>query len=296
MTKNTTPLSSGSRLRDHTLILNLTCPDQTGLVAAVTGFIAHHGGWILSSDNHSDTDLGLFFMREEIVADSLAIDLDTFRSQFSEIAARYDMSWSLNSSAQRKQIAIFATNAEHCLYDLFGRARAGELAGDIACVIANRDSLRDITEWHGIPFFNIGDADGRCDYEHAQRLLHDYHIDVIVLARFMQIFPEWLCREYAGRVINIHHSFLPSFKGARPYEQAHRRGVKLIGATCHYVTTELDEGPIIEQDVARVDHSDSVAELQRAGKDIEKAVLARGLRWHLEDRVFISGARTIVFT
>lgn len=282
--------------RDERLILTLSCPDKTGLVSAVTTLIAEAGGWITSSDNHSDLDTNMFFMREEMVADSLTVDRDLFRSQFNALAQQYGMKWQLRSTSERKRIAILVSHAEHCLYDLLGRTRANDLEGDITCVIGNHGDLGDVVRWHGIPFHNVGDETGRCDYDELATLLRGYNIDVIVLARFMQIMPPDLCDEYDGRIINIHHGFLPSFKGARPYDQAHRKGVKLIGATCHYVTKELDEGPIIEQDVLRVDHADAVHELRKAGKDVEKAVLARGLRWHLEDRVFVSGQRTIVFT
>ena len=279
------------------LILTLSCPDRVGVVAAVTGFVAKVNGWIVESSNHANRETDRFFMREEILLSSLSISVDEFANQFAEIAQQFEMSWRVTSTDNRKQIALMVSKEEHCLYDLLGRWRSGELRGDISCVIGNHKDLEDVVRWHGIDFHHIPiNSDSReTDFAAVADVLRARNIDVVVLARYMQVMPAALCEEYAGRMINIHHGFLPSFKGARPYHQAHQRGVKLIGATCHYVTADLDEGPIIEQDVMRIDHSDSVADLVRSGKDVEKAVLSRGLRWHLEDRVFLDGARTVVF-
>ncbi len=296
MTQSTNPTTATPDPFGERLILTLACPDQTGIVAAVSTLIAENGGWIVCSDNHSDSKTNTFYMREEIDTQSLSLSANEFRRKLESLASTFKMTWRLRSTAQRPRVAIFVTTAEHCLYDLLGRSRADELGGDIACVVANRESLRDVVESHGIDFLNFGDKDGRCDFTRAASELESRDVDVVVLARFMQVLPPWLCERYAGRMINIHHSFLPSFKGADPYRQALERGVKLVGATCHYVTEELDEGPIIEQDVTRITHAHSLGELRRAGKDIEKAVLARGLRWHLEDRVFLAGNRTVVLT
>lgn len=279
------------------LILTLSCPDQVGLVAAVSGFIAEVGGWIVESSNYADRESQRFFMREEILVSSLSVEVDEFRRRFGSIGERFNMQWKVTTTDVCKQIGLFVSKEEHCLYDLLSRQRAGELHGDIRVVIANHPDLEDVVRWHGIDFHHVpihAETHER-DFAKVKELLTQYNLDVIVLARYMQVLPDDLCSEYAARIINIHHSFLPSFKGARPYHQAHERGVKLIGATCHYATSALDEGPIIEQDVIRIDHGDSVASLRNAGKDIEKAVLARGLRWHLEDRVFINGQRTVVF-
>ncbi len=279
------------------LILTLSCPDKVGVVAAVSGFVADVGGWIVESANHADREGDRFYMREELLLSSLSIGVDEFATRFNDVARRFDMRWKVSATTSRKQIAVFVSQQEHCLYDLLGRHRAGELEGDIRCVISNHKALEDVVNWHGIEFHHvpIGTDSRDRDFKRVGELLTSNEIDVVVLARYMQVMPSELCRNYAGRMLNIHHGFLPSFKGARPYHQAHKRGVKLIGATCHYVTGELDEGPIIEQDVIRIDHSDSVSDLVRSGKDVEKAVLSRGLRWHLEDRVFLDGGRTIVF-
>lgn len=269
------------------IVLTLSCPDQVGIVAAVSGYIADAGGWIVESASHSEPTSNRFFMREEMTV----AEPDDFVSGFAAVAARFDMTWKVSRPDVPKRVAILVSKEEHCLYDLLSRKRSGEIADQIVCVIGNHPDLADVARWHGIEFHEVDDK----DFDAVRRILDDNRIDVAVLARYMQILPEDICRSYAGRLINIHHSVLPSFAGARPYHQAYERGVKLIGATCHYVTADLDEGPIIEQDVIRIDHSDDVDELRRAGKDIEKAVLARGLRWHLEDRVLIDGRRTVVF-
>ena len=278
-------------------ILTLACPDSVGVVAAIAGFVSERGCSIVESGNFSDTDSDTFFMRVEMTMPANGADIEVLRDEFTPIAERFQMRWTMSSKADRKRIALLVSKDEHCLYDLLSRTRSGELAGDVVCVISNHNNLHDIAGWHNIDFHHIPmTAENRSEaFDSVDQLLQQYNVDVVVLARFMQIFPAELCEKYAGRMINIHHSFLPSFKGSRPYHQAHDRGVKLIGATCHYVTDDLDEGPIIEQDVIRIEHSDNVASHRRSGKDIEKAVLARGLRWHLEDRVFVSGLRTVVF-
>ena len=277
--------------------LTLSCPDRVGIVAAVSTFIARHNGWIVEANHHADQEARRFFMRQEILADSLPFDADEFRQRFASIADEFRMTWHLSDSAVRKRVVLLVSKQEHCLYDLLARWHAKELDIDIACVISNHDTFRGFVEWHDIPFHHVPvPAEGKsAAFSGIRRLFESHRGDVMVLARYMQILPPDLCSAMAGRIINIHHSFLPSFAGAKPYHQAHARGVKLIGATCHYVTPQLDEGPIIEQDVIRVDHSDSPDDLVRYGKDIEKAVLARGLRYHLEDRVVVDGNKTIVF-
>lgn len=275
--------------------LTLSCPDRVGIVAAVSGFFARHGGWIVEASYHADTQTNRFFMRQEVLADSLPFDDTGLRKLFGEIAKEFGMDWQLSDSAQKKRLIILVSKQDHCLNDLLHRWRSGELEVDIPCVISNHDDLRGFVEWHGIPYHHVPMTDKAAAFEKIAALFEQYQGDTLVLARFMQILPPDLCRRFAGRVVNIHHSFLPSFAGAKPYHQAFTRGVKLIGATCHYVTEELDDGPIIEQDTVRIDHGDSVEDMVHYGSDIEKTVLARGLRYHVEDRVLICGNKTVVF-
>ena len=288
--------------RERFYTLSASCPDTTGIVARVAGFIAEHGGWITESSYHAETSDGnggapRYFMRIEMRADSLPFHLAEFRSRFAPLAGELKMDWRISDSAVKKRVVILVSQQEHCLYDLLSRWQSKELDIEIPCVIANHNTFKGFVEWHGIPFHHVPvSADNKAAaFAEIRRLFDESRADVMVLARYMQILPPELCAAYAGRVINIHHSFLPSFVGARPYHQAYTRGVKLIGATCHYVTEDLDQGPIIEQDVIRIDHSDAVEDMVRYGKDIEKAVLARGLRYHLEDRVLAHGNKTIVF-
>lgn len=280
----------------HRYTLTISCPDRAGIIAAVSGFIAQHGGFIVEASYHTDQETQRFFMRQEVRADSLPFDADEFRSRFAALAAEFGMDWQLADSAIRKRLVLLVSKQDHCLDDLLHRWRSGELLVDIPCIISNHEDLRSFVEWHGIPFIHIDmrqDKEGA--FQHIAALFDEHRGDAMVLARFMQILPPWMCRRYPGRIINIHHSFLPSFVGAKPYHQAFQRGVKLIGATCHYVTDELDAGPIIEQDTVRVDHGDTVEDLVRYGRDIEKTVLSRGLRYHVEDRVLVCGNKTIVF-
>lgn len=287
--------------RERFYTLTASCPDRSGIIARVTGFIAAEGGWILESSFHSEAsaagDEARYFMRIEIRADSLPYPLVEFRRRFAPVAESLAMDWRITDSAVKKRVAIFVSKQEHCLYDLFARWQARELDIEIPCVISNHDAFRGFVEWHGIPFHHVPvTAENKPQaFAEMRRLVEETHADTLVLARYMQILPEDFCAAYPQRILNIHHSFLPSFVGAKPYHQAHARGVKLIGATCHYVTAELDAGPIIEQDVIRIDHSDTVEDLMRLGKDIEKTVLARGLRYHIEDRVLVHGHKTVVF-
>ncbi|WP_437883203.1 formyltetrahydrofolate deformylase [Pseudomonas sp. LRF_L74] len=281
----------------RTFRLVIACPDRVGIVAKVSGFLATYNGWINEASHHSDNESGWFFMRHEIRADSLPFDLDGFRQAFSPIAREFSMAWRVTDSERKKRVVLMASRDSHCLADLLHRWHSGEMDYEIPCVISNHDDLRSMVEWHGIPFHHVpvNPQDKKPAFGEVSRLVGECNADAVVLARYMQILPPQLCQDFAGRVINIHHSFLPSFVGAKPYHQASQRGVKLIGATCHYVTEELDAGPIIEQDVARISHRDSIDTMVRLGKDVEKLVLARGLRAHLEDRVLIHDNKTVVF-
>ena len=274
--------------------LTASCPDRVGIVAQVAGFVAQHNGWILETSHHADAHSDRYFMRIEIRANSLPFDLARFRELFAPIASSFAMQWQIADSAVHKRVAIMVSKQGHCLYDLLARWHSGELPIDIPCVISNHREFEKFVCWHDIPFHHVPHDDPEA-FARIERILDDARTDSIVLARYMQILPPALCARYPGKIINIHHSFLPSFVGAKPYHQAYERGVKLIGATCHYVTPDLDQGPIIDQDVIRIDHSDSVDDLVRYGRDIEKAVLARGLRYHVEDRVIANGHRTVVF-
>ena len=277
--------------------LTISCPDGVGIVAKVGQFLSGHGGWIVEANHYADPVSGQFFMRHCIKADSLPFDLSQFKQEFSPIASEFGMDWHISDSGVPKKVILMASKESHCLADLLHRWHSKELDFDIPCVISNHDTLRSMVEWHGIPFFHVP-VDKANKAEHFRRvtaIVDEHQADTIVLARYMQILPEDLCSQYAGQVINIHHSFLPSFVGAKPYHQAAERGVKLIGATCHYVTSELDAGPIIDQDVIRISHNDTVEDMVRLGKDVEKMVLARGVRSHLEDRVLVHGNKTIVF-
>lgn len=278
-------------------ILVISCPDTMGIVAAVSGFIAANQGLLVEAHHHTDRQQGWFFMRNEIDLRHSDMDLEDFRTQFQAIAERFDMQWTLRPRHQKQKLAILTSRLSHCLADLLHRWQDEELGCEIPCVISNHDKLRRMVEWHGIPFHHVPiDKDNKSEgFAQTLEILKRHAVDSIVLARYMQILPPSLCEVYAGRIINIHHSFLPSFIGADPYQRAYDRGVKLIGATCHYVTSDLDEGPIIEQDVIRVAHNCDRDEMLRRGRDVEKLVLARGLRYHLEDRVIIRDNKTVVF-
>ncbi|UQB42095.1 formyltetrahydrofolate deformylase [Thiomicrospira microaerophila] len=278
--------------------LVMSCPDQVGIVARVASFIAEQGGTIVEANHHTDAGNGWFFMRHEILASSLVLGLEDFKTKFAPIADQFNMTWFMTDSDQPKRIALFASKESHCLADLMYRWHEKDLPGEIVCVIANHQDLRSMVEWYNIPFHHVPVTPETKPqaFAEAEHLVQHYQADLVVLARYMQILPPKMCADYAGRVINIHHSFLPSFVGAKPYHQAYERGVKLIGATCHYVTEELDAGPIIEQDVIRVSHAHSIEEMRRQGRDVEKTALARGLRYHLEDRVIIHGNKTVVFS
>lgn len=282
---------------ERTYRLVVSCPDRTGIVAKVSNFLATYNGWITEASYHADQQNGWFFMRNEIKASSIPFSLDDFKKTFDPIAREFSMNWTITDSDIKKKVVLMVSKESHCLADLLHRWHSKELAVDIVAVISNHDDLRRMVEWHDIPYHHVPvDSKNKAPaFAEVNRLVESYQTDLVVLARYMQILPAELCQKYAGRVINIHHSFLPSFAGAKPYHQAYDRGVKLIGATCHYVTEDLDEGPIIDQDVIRISHSDSIEDMVRLGKDAEKNVLARGLRLHIEDRVIIHQNKTVVF-
>ena len=278
--------------------LVMSSPDRVGIVARVSSFLAQYNGSILEANHHADLEQGWFFMRNEIKASSLPFSADKLAEMFAPIAHDLDMKFEVTDTDVKKRIVLMCSRDSHCLADILNRWHSGDLPCDIPCVISNHNDLRSLVEWHGIPFFHVpvDPADKTPHFAEVERIVADHHADAVVLARYMQILPEALCTSMPSKIINIHHSFLPSFIGARPYHQAQERGVKLIGATCHYVTSDLDAGPIIDQDVVRISHRDAVEDMVRLGKDCEKSVLARGLRWHLEDRVLVHGNKTVVFS
>ncbi len=280
------------------LRLLVQCPDRPGIVAAVSQFLFAHGANIMQADQFSTADgAGRFFLRVEFQTDGLDCSKADLEARFAdEIAGRFEMDWRL-SGDRRKRAALLASRFDHCLLDLLWRWRRGELDVDIPLVISNHDALRDDVATFGIPYHYLPVEKGERAAQEAQirALLREHDVDVVVLARYMQILSGEFIAEYPNRIINIHHSFLPAFAGADPYGRAFDRGVKIIGATAHYATEDLDEGPIIEQDVERVTHRDSRDDLVRVGREVERSVLARAVQWHLEDRVFVHENRTVVF-
>ena len=285
---------------NHThLRLVASCPDHVGILARVAGFIADQGANITAANQYEDVRSKTFFMRYGIELLDTEKSVSAFESAFSSVANELRMDWRLTDLSKKQRVVLLVSKFDHCLAYLLHRWKVGDLNIDIPCVISNHEKLRELVEWYGIPFHYVPvpkEADAKqAAFEKTAEIIEQVDPDTIVLARYMQIFPPWLCTKYRHKVINIHHSFLPSFIGAKPYHQADVRGVKLIGATCHYVTEDLDAGPIIEQDVVRVSHSDSIEEMMRLGKDVENTVLARGLRYHLEDRVLVHGNKTILF-
>ena len=277
--------------------LMVSCPDRKGIVAALAQLLYGHGANIVDADQHTDLTAAMFFQRIRFDLAELHTDRHTLQRAIGDVAERFDMTHRLAYESERKRIAIFVSKYDHCLYDLLLRHRAGELACDIALVVSNHPDLQYVAEQFGVPFHLFAiDKTNKVEQEHAQwALLDRERVDLVVLARYMQILsPEFTAR-YENRVINIHHSFLPAFIGSKPYHRAYERGVKLIGATAHYATGALDEGPIIEQDVIRASHRDSVDDLIRKGRDLEKAALARAVKWHVEDRVLVYGNKTVIF-
>jgi formyltetrahydrofolate deformylase len=287
-------------------VLLIDCPDRKGLVARVAGMLYEHGANILHADQHQDHDLGLFFMRVEWSlnlpggngdAPSGNFDLDAFKAAFTPMASELGMRWTLTASARKPRVALFCSHYLHCVADLLYRWRTGELNCDIPVIISNHREVEPMAEFYGIPFECIQvTAATRAEGEARQcELLAKHGVDLIVLARYMQILSADFVARYPAAIINVHHSFLPAFTGARPYHAAHARGVKLIGATSHYVTEVLDDGPIIEQDVARISHRDQVEDLVARGRDLERMVLSRAVRWHLDRRILCYGNKTVIF-
>jgi len=279
-----------------THLLKLNCPDAVGLLSRITGFIAASGGNLLDVSQYTDTTSGWFFTRLAFTGGQIESDPETFRVEVEKLATDMRADWSLRPADRPVRTAILVSKENHCLVDLLWRWRSGELKLDIPVVISNHDAARPLVEREGIPFEKIDFVADKTDaFEKLAKRLRELDVDLVILARFMQILPDSLCRKFAGRIINIHHSFLPAFVGANPYRRAFERGVKLIGATCHYATEDLDEGPIIEQEVSRVEHYHEPEDLVRLGRDCERLALARGVRCHVEDRFLVHGNRAIVF-
>lgn len=275
----------------------ISCPDRAGIVAAVSQFLSEHGANIVQSDQYTmDPDGGMFFMRIEFDQEDLQNQLPELKERFAKIAETFDMTWRISRVSDKKRLAIFVSKEDHCLLELMWQWQAGDLDADIAMVVSNHNDMREYVESFGIPYHHIPvTPDTKQEAVQRQLELVRGNADVIILARYMQIISPELIDEYRNQIINIHHSFLPAFVGGKPYHQAYSRGVKLIGATAHYVTEELDGGPIIEQDVGRVTHRADVNELKRIGRTIERVTLSRAVHWHVEDRVLVYQNKTVVF-
>jgi formyltetrahydrofolate deformylase len=278
-------------------ILTLSCPDRTGIVFHVSGFLLERGGNIIDADQFNDTETGLFFMRVHFSIHQPEFGLARLREEFGELGIRMEMTWQIHDAAVKPRMMILVSQHGHCLNDLLYRYRAGYLNIDIAAVVSNHMDFYQLAASYNVPFHHLPVTKEKKAQQEARmmEIVAEKEIDLVVLARYMQILSADVCNALTGRAINIHHSFLPSFKGAKPYAQAHLRGVKLIGATAHFVTTDLDEGPIIEQDVARVDHSMDPDTLTAIGRDVECVVLARAVKWHSEHRIMLNGKKTVIF-
>jgi formyltetrahydrofolate deformylase len=277
--------------------LLVSCPDKKGLVAALAQLLYGHGCNILDSDQHTDPTLSMFFQRIRFDMRELHTDRFALERGIGDVAERFNMEWKLQYQSHKKRVALFVSKYDHCLYDLLLRHRAGELHCEMAMVVSNHPDLEHVAKAFGVPFHLTPiDKANKAEQEKKQwELIDGGEIDLIVLARYMQILSGDFTKRYAHKIINIHHSFLPAFIGSKPYHRAYERGVKLIGATAHYATSDLDEGPIIEQDVIRTSHRDSVDDLVRKGRDLEKLALSRAVKWHIEDRVLVYGNKTVVF-
>ncbi len=281
----------------NTSVLLLSCPDQKGVVATVADFIYRHNGNILHADEHADEGSNLFLMRVEFDPAEFDIPIAEFAKHFDQVAQRFEMHWRLAQSSYRPRMIVLVSKYDHCLVDLLYRYRSGELACDIPLIISNHPDNRNIAEFNRIPyeFISINSNNKREAEQRILKLATECQADFMVLARYMQILSDDFVQKFPQRIINIHHSFLPAFVGAKPYHQAFERGVKLIGATSHYVTEALDDGPIIEQDVVRISHRDSLEDLLQKGRDLEKVVLSRAVRWHIQNRILLYGNKTVVF-
>jgi formyltetrahydrofolate deformylase len=277
--------------------LLVSCPDRKGLVAALAQLLYGHGVNILDADQHTDLQAGQFFQRIRMDLRELHTDRLSLERAIAEVAGRFSMRFRLAYAERRQRVAIMVSKYDHCLYDLLLRHRAGELDCELALIVSNHPDLEPVAKGHGVPFhvLPVDAQDKRAQEQRVQALFERERIDLVVLARYMQVLSAELCAQHAERIINIHHSFLPAFSGGKPYHQAAERGVKIIGATAHYATSELDQGPIIEQDVVRVSHRDTVQDMVRKGRDLERLVLARAVRLHLEDRILVHGNKTVVF-
>ncbi|HEV3226649.1 MAG TPA: formyltetrahydrofolate deformylase [Acidimicrobiales bacterium] len=278
-------------------VLLVSCPDRPGIVAAVASFVAAHGGNVIDLQQHTDHTDGAFFQRVEFELDHVDLSRAAIGDAFVPVAEDFGMQWTLRFSDERLRVGILVSKEPHCLHDLLNRWRTGELPIEIAVVASNHPDHAATAEWFGVDYVHAPIVDGDKPAQEAvvHATLAKHLVDVVVLARYMQVLSPAFCAEWSGRIINIHHSFLPAFQGARPYHQAHQRGVKLVGVTAHYATAELDDGPIIDQDVIRVTHRDDVDDLRRKGRDLEVAVLARAVRAHIGHRVLVYGRRTVVF-
>ena len=294
MTTPAAPAATAPPSDAQHLVLTLSCPDRPGIVHAVSGALARRGGNITESQQFGDPETGLFFMRVTVLT---RVPRSELEADLAELAGTYDMRWSLDAVNRPVRTLLMVSKEAHCLSDLLFRATSQGLPIDVVGVVGNHEILRSVAEFYGVPFHRIPVAKDTKEAAEAELLglVDSLGVELVVLARYMQILSPALCERLHGGVINIHHSFLPSFKGAKPYHQAHDRGVKLIGATAHYVTADLDEGPIIEQDVTRASHADSALALQRKGQDVERRVLAQAVKWHAEHRVLLNGRRTVVF-
>ena len=284
---------------ENTFCLLLACPDRKGIVAAVANFLAEHDASIVEAKQFNDHLTKRFYMRAVFSAvGPKFVAIENLRAQFATLARTYDMAWQLEDTAQRVRVLIAVSKFDHCLQDLLFRWRSGVMPIDLVGVISNHPDLRSLVEWHQIAFHHLPVTNETRAQQEAQilELIARHQVDLLVLARYMQILSNDLCRSLSGRCINIHHSFLPSFKGARPYHQAYERGVKIIGATAHYVTADLDEGPIIEQAVERVGHEHTPERFVEIGRDLEAIVLARAVRWHAERRILIDGQRSVILS
>ncbi|HXM60526.1 MAG TPA: formyltetrahydrofolate deformylase [Terriglobales bacterium] len=281
----------------NSAILLISCPDRKGIVATISDFVFRHNGNILHADEHADEESNLFLMRVEFDPAGFDIDLASFSQHFTPIAEKFEMQWHLARSNYRPKMIILVSKYDHCLVDLLYRHKSGELACDIPLIISNHPDNQPIADFYGIPYLTIPvpKDNKRQAEEKILNLIEQHDPDFMVLARYMQILSNEFVNRYPQRIINIHHSFLPAFVGAKPYHQAFTRGVKLIGATSHYVTEVLDDGPIIEQDVVRISHRDSLDDLLQKGRDLEKVVLSRAVRWHIDNRVLLYGNKTVVF-
>ncbi|MFH9294127.1 formyltetrahydrofolate deformylase [Streptomyces sp. NPDC017520] len=290
------PSAASDAAATEQYVLTLSCPDKQGIVHAVSSYLFMTGCNIEDSQQFGDHDTGLFFMRVHFSADA-TVTVDKLRASFAAIGEAFRMEWQIHRSAERMRIVLMVSKFGHCLNDLLFRSRTGALPVEIAAVVSNHTDFADLVASYGIPFRHLPvTKDNKAEAEaRLLELVREEDVELVVLARYMQVLSDELCKQLSGRIINIHHSFLPSFKGAKPYHQAHARGVKLIGATAHYVTADLDEGPIIEQEVERVGHDVTPDQLVAVGRDVECQALARAVKWHAERRILLNGRRTVIF-